>query len=255
MSGIVVVLGGLQVDEVLRVADLPRPDQTVVVREHRRTPAGGALRQALEVARHRTPVRVVGCVGDDDAGQRICRALADAAVDTAFVRRDAEQATSKVVVTVDGSGRRTRAVVPGASAGAVFPSAALDGAGVLLATTDLPLPVVAVGLRAAKAAGAMTILVAAPAVALSDDDVASADVLVARERDAQRFGALTYRGTALLLRDRGEILVLRPAHDDVLLDAPAPPGAGTELTAVLCGWLAAAASAGQRLEAILGLEP
>jgi ribokinase len=131
-------------------------------------------------------VVMVGCVGSDADGDGFLRALHEEGIDVGFMRRDAELPTGHAQITVDAQGRNSIVVATGANDGASFPSAALEGADVLLAQLECPLDVVSAAIAAARGAGVTTILNSAPARPLTDEFLALVDYLIARVIDAYR---------------------------------------------------------------------
>jgi ribokinase len=212
--GRVVVVGSLNTDHTVTVARLPAPGQTVIGQGYALALGGKGANQAIAAAREGADVVMVGCVGDDDGGDALLQALIDEGVDVGHVRRDAELPTGRAHITVDDEGHNSIVVVPGANGGAVFPSAALEGADVLLAQLEVPLAVVRVALAAARAAGVRTILNPAPAQPLSDELLATVDYLVPNESEAEHLGDVLFEGIAIITEGERGALVLQPGEPD-----------------------------------------
>src|SRR3954451_2097972 len=126
--GRVVVVGSMTVDHVLRVARLPAAGETGTATGGAAGLGGKGFNQAGTAARCGAEVVMVGCVGDDRDGDVLVAALRDEGIDAGSLRRRADRPTGSAQITVDELGRNTIVVVPGANAGVVCPSAALDGA-------------------------------------------------------------------------------------------------------------------------------
>src|SRR4051794_36316392 len=133
--GRVVVVGSLNSDHTVRVEDHPRVGQTVLGQTYSRALGGKGFNQAITAARQGVEVVMVGCVGDDRDGDDLLDALQQSGADAGYVRRHAELPTGRAHITVDAAGHNSIVVVPGANGGASFPSAALEGANVLLASS------------------------------------------------------------------------------------------------------------------------
>jgi len=244
----VVVLGSLNVDHVARVARLPAPGQTVIARAYASVLGGKGFNQAVTAARQGVEVVMVGCIGDDGGGTDLLSALEEEGMTTAFVRRHATMPTGRAHITVDDRGANNIVVVPGANAGVSFPSAALEGAAVLLAQLEVPLPVVAAAMAAGRAAGLTTILNPAPARPLTDDLLENVDYLVPNETESEQLGEVSFGGTAIVTQGERGALVLRPGQRDrhvppIMVDVVDTTAAGD----AFCGCLAAGLATGAAL--------
>jgi ribokinase len=244
----VIVVGSLNVDHTVRVERFPAVGETITATGFASGLGGKGFNQAITAARMGADVVMVGCVGDDADGDRLLRALEDVGVDAGFVRLHAGLPTGRAHITVDAQGRNSIVVVPGANAGVSFPSAALEGADVLLAQLECPLEVVAVALGAARGAGVVTILNPAPARPLTNDFLGLVDYLIANETEADLMGRVSYHGVAVITGGERGALVLVPGRDSRRIPALRVPvvdttGAGD----AFCGCFAATLAAGGTL--------
>jgi ribokinase len=244
-----VVVGSLNVDHTAQVEHLPRPGQTVIARAYRRALGGKGFNQAVTAARQGAEVVLVGCVGDDDGGEELLGALRREGVSTAFVRRHADLPTGRAHISVDALGNNSIVVVPGANGGASFPSAALEGASVLLAQLEVPLTVVTAALAAAHAAGVTTILNPAPARELSNELLQHVDYLVPNEVESQHLGQVSFGGTAIITQGERGAMVLRAGERDrrvppVFVEPVDTTGTGD----AFCGCFAAGLALGLSLD-------
>lgn len=190
----VVVLGSLNVDLVVELADLPRPGETRLGRGHRRECGGKGANQAVAAARAGARVAMVGAVGDDDDGTMLVSALGAEGVDVAAVRRTGDTGLALIMVADDGE--NMIAVSPGANAavGEAEVGAAADRLGpgaILLCQLEVPLPAVLDTLRRARRAGARSVVNPSPVPTGAEDLAATAellattDVLVVNETEAR----------------------------------------------------------------------
>jgi ribokinase len=246
--GRVIVVGSLNVDHTVRVERFPEVGETITASGFASGLGGKGFNQAVTAARMGADVVMVGCVGADADGDRLLRTLNEVGVDAGFVRRHAELATGRAHITVDDAGRNSIVVVPGANAGASFPSAALEGADVLLAQLECPLEVVTVAMAAARAAGVVTILNPAPARTLTNEFLGFIDYLVANETEADLLGRVSYHGVAVITGGERGALVLVPGHESRRIPALSVPvvdttGAGD----AFCGCFAATLASGGTL--------
>jgi ribokinase len=196
-------------------------------------------------------VVMVGCVGADADGNLLVQTLWEEGIDAGYVRRS-EQPTGRAQITVDRQGQNSIVVTPGANASTSLPSAALEGADVMLAQLECPLDMVAAALAAARAAGIVTILNTAPARPLTNEFLALVDYLVANDAEADQLGRVSYHGTAVITGGaRGALLLVpgRPQHRLPALSVPVvdTTGAGD----AFCGCIAASIAEGAKLAVAL----
>lgn len=262
----VVVLGSLNMDLVVFADRLPADGETVPGREFRRIPGGKGLNQVVAAARSGAHAMLVGAVGDDDSGEELLATLAEDHVESAHVRRLPGTHSGIALITIGSGGTNRIVVVPGAN-GRVTPDQLpeLPGA-VLLASLEVPVPVVTQAFVRAREVGMTTILNPAPAFPLPAELLDACDLLVPNEHEAaaltgekvgDRVGAeraasaLRARGAravVVTLGDRGALVA--DADDCVLLPAlPARPVDATAAGDAFCGALATRLAAGDRLNA------
>ena len=235
----VVVVGSLNVDHTVRVERFPKPGETVSATDYTFGLGGKGFNQAVTAARMGVDVVMVGCVGADTDGDLLLQTLHDERIDASYVRRS-ELPTGRAHLTVDEVGQNSIVVVPGANAAASFPSAALEGADVLLAQLECPLDTVTAALAAARTARIVTVLNPAPARPLREALLALVDYLVPNEQESEGLGQVEYRGTAIVTGGESGALLLVPGHDGRRVPAFSVPvvdttGAGD----AFCGCFAA----------------
>src|SRR5688572_32164067 len=98
----VVVLGGINMDYLVRGETLPRPGHTVDGSEFLRAGGGKGANQAVAAARLGARVAFVGRVGRDPHGDELLQSLEDEGIDVRFTTRDPRAATGVALIMVDG---------------------------------------------------------------------------------------------------------------------------------------------------------
>lgn len=259
------MLGSLNLDLILRVAHLPRPGETMHSLELERHPGGKGANQAAACAALGAPTRMIGAVGDDDAGAFLRGSLDERGVNTSAVRTQTGAATGQAYIHVAPDGENTITLHGGANQVLGDPevralAAALAGACVLLLQLEVPMDVNIQAARLARAAGVMVVLDPAPAVPeLPRGLLGNVDVLTPNEHEAQTLtGQPDSAAAARTLRELSgaHILLKRGArgaqllNEDGVHDFPAP--AVTVISTVaagdtLNGALAAALARGKSL--------
>ncbi|MFN3522784.1 MAG: ribokinase [Phenylobacterium sp.] len=267
----VCVLGGINLDHVVRVTALPAPGETAAGRDLAVTPGGKAANQAVAAARFGARARLLGAVGQDAAGAQMLAFLARAGVDASGVTRLEGQTTGQAFITIDRAGRNTIVVAAGANAAFLddhVRAADLGGARVLLTQLEATLPAVEALFRAPAAADAVKILNAAPALEEAAPLLPLADIVVVNEIELARFAGLeappaglaaaTAAARRLLARPDQTVVATLGAEGALAVtggEAIHAPGRRAEAVDTVgagdcfCGVLAAALAEG------LGLEP
>ncbi len=195
MSGRVIVVGSVNLDEVVTVARLPGPGETVIGGRYERHHGGKGANQAVAAARLGAEVAFVGAVGADAFGGEARAALAAEGIDLSGLIELAGQSTGVAVILVDRDGENLIAVASGANA--AMTSVAVRAALKRLAPT--PADVILVGheirtgaaheaLRLGRLAGATTILNPAPADGLPRPTLDLADILTPNRSELERLG-------------------------------------------------------------------
>ncbi len=182
----IVVVGSLNVDYVVRVPRHPSPGETLLGSDYARSFGGKGANQAVAAARLGAVVRMVGCLGEDTDGEALRRALGDEGIDTSGVT-SVSGGSGAAFITVDPSGQNAIVVAPGANARLVpehLTPALFEGARAVVLQLEIPAPAVRVAARLGRAAGALVILNAAPMRALASADLEDVAVLVVNEHEA-----------------------------------------------------------------------
>ena len=197
------VLGSINMDISVTVAQLPGPGATVLGSAARFAPGGKGGNQAVAAARLGAQVRMAGCVGDDDAGGRLTGTLGAEAVDVTAVRVVPGVASGLALITVGAEGENTITVAPGANESvSELEVAAAFGwpADVLVVSAEIPVPAIAAALARARAAHVACLLNLAPvppgAASLLSSPVGGADWLVVNESEASAVLGLPVAGLA-----------------------------------------------------------
>lgn len=163
----VVVIGSANADLTVTVPALPRPGETVTGGALTSGFGGKGANQAVAVRRAGAKVAFAARMGDDEYANRYLEHLRTEGIDIGAVGRDRRAASGVALIVVDAAGRNQIAVASGANAR--LRRAHLRAAmrrvrtgGVVLAQLEVPVDTVEAAFRAARRAGAATLLNAAP---------------------------------------------------------------------------------------------
>ena len=184
------VLGSINADHILNLAQFPRPGETVIGKQYQIAFGGKGANQAVAAGRSGAAVSFIACVGDDDTGQQICRQLKTDRIRTEAIASVAQEATGVALIFVNGEGENAIGIYAGANA-ALTPQRVeqhrqiIADAGILLMQLESPLESVLVAARIARDNQTRVILNPAPASELSDELLALVDVITPNETEAQ----------------------------------------------------------------------
>jgi ribokinase len=186
----VIVCGSLHLDIMVKGAHLPRLDETAVGSEWGMTCGGKGGNQAVMASRMGARTAMIGRVGNDDFGSRLLSNLDQFKVDRTSVAVDESAGSGMSVAILDAQGDYGAVIVSGANLKLDPDECArqwreLGGAAVLVLQNEIPDAVNAAIAKAAKAAGAVVVLNAAPARKLSPDLLQCVDVLVVNRIEAE----------------------------------------------------------------------
>jgi ribokinase len=111
----IVVLGGANIDYLVRGKTLPRPGETIDGFEFLKAGGGKGANQAVAAARLGASVAFIGRVGRDAAGDELLDLLRTERIDVRFVTRDPKARTGVALVMIDHAGEKQIMVAPGAN--------------------------------------------------------------------------------------------------------------------------------------------
>jgi ribokinase len=168
------VIGSANLDFTVALPRLPRVGETVSAGTLLVNRGGKGANQAVAARRLGAEVRMIGCVGDDDSGQEIRRALGEQGVGVEGIATSSEAATGTALIFVDREGRNQIGVAPGANHRLTVEMAragedAIAWAQVVVSQLEVPMPVVRWALETARRHGVPTVLNPAPVQELSDE--------------------------------------------------------------------------------------
>ncbi|MCM2417432.1 ribokinase [Streptomyces sp. RKAG293] len=236
-----VVVGSLNMDLSVTVPRLPRPGETVSGADVVRGPGGKGGNQAVAAARLGARVRLVGLLGDDTHGVELRAALTAEGIDDSAVGTLPDTASGLALIVVQHDGENTITLSPGANhhldeatLRSLTEGTVANRADTVLLQLEVPLPTVLAAAREARAAGALTVLNAAPLPGpgpLPAELLRAVDVLIVNETEAAGLLGLpdgpsagrdedwTARAERLRLLGPGTVVVTLGAAGAVAADA------------------------------------
>jgi len=236
----VTVLGSMNMDISVTVPRLPGPGATVLGSAARFAPGGKGGNQAVAAARLGAQVRMAGCVGDDDFGGRLIRALQAESVDTSAVRTVPEVASGLALITVDPDGENIITVAPGANQAvgeSEVSAACAPPVDVLVISAEIPVTAIAEALARARSRNAVSLLNLAPAPSGEAGLLAGGvDWLVVNEPEAAAVLGCPVHGLAEAQAAAADLAASRPGHVVVTAGADGAAFAGPDGSGVVAGF-------------------
>ncbi len=191
----IIVVGGINQDMVVRVAELPLPGETVFGDSLLLRTGGKGANQAVAATAlggHRGRVYLVGKVGDDNTGHQIVGQLAKRGVNTSMIAVEPGKSTGIAMILVNRNGENIIAVAQGANS--EVGSDQIDTAADILSETggvaviqfELPIETaVAATQRFCDMDGVTTLINPSPVPSIPLEQLKGADVLVVNEVEAE----------------------------------------------------------------------
>lgn len=186
MSKDILVIGSLNMDQVVTVERHPKVGETVLATSYTTYSGGKGANQAIAAARLGVPVRMAGCLGNDAYGQILLQNLKNNGVDTARVQVLDDVSSGTALIIVDDRGWNSIVVSAGANwrmTPDVIDSLEEDiaRAGLILLQLEIPRESVARAVVLAKKHGVKVILNPAPAAWLMDEMMDGLDFIIPNE--------------------------------------------------------------------------
>ncbi|MCY4215158.1 MAG: ribokinase [Gammaproteobacteria bacterium] len=178
----VLVAGSVNMDLVATVSRLPLPGETLSGEGFALHPGGKGANQAVAAAKLGAATTLMGCVGEDAFGQDLRAHLLQNGVTCSL--KAVQAPTGTAMILVDAAGENSIVVTPGANGwldAAAMAEAPIHAGDVLVSQLEVPVPTVAALFKRGRAAKALNLLNAAPAMAGADDLWPLADIVVVNE--------------------------------------------------------------------------
>lgn len=196
-----VVIGSLNLDLVVTVAQPPRPGETVLGGDYTTFPGGKGANQAVAAARAGAATAMVGLVGQDTFGEQLQTALEVEEVDVTHVQT-IPGPSGIALITVDQQGQNQIVVSPGANASLTcdrIPQTLLQSASLILLQLEIPLATVARVIQQAQEFGVPVLLNPTPVQPLGLELIAGVTYLVVNQPEAAALTKLTVETPAQAL--------------------------------------------------------
>lgn len=201
----IVVIGSINMDLVLRVPRMPLPGETLTGGAFRTIPGGKGANQAVACARlsgkvaGAQQVAMVGCVGDDAFGATLRAALVGDGIIDSHVTTLPGVASGIASILVDDNGQNSIVIAGGAND--LLSPAHIDAAKGLIEQADIvvlqletPMATVVHAIKLARSLGKTVVLNPAPAASLPDGVLELVDYLIPNEIEAAMLAGVSPEG-------------------------------------------------------------
>ena len=192
----IVVIGSINMDLVLRVPRMPLPGETLTGGAFRTIPGGKGANQAVACARMSGKVEaggqqvaMIGCVGDDAFGATLRAALVGDGIIDSHITTLPGVASGIASILVDDKGQNSIVIAGGAND--LLSPAHIDAAQGLIEQADIvvlqletPMDTVVHAIKLARSLGKTVVLNPAPAASLPDGVLEQVDYLIPNEIEA-----------------------------------------------------------------------
>lgn len=269
MAAKVIVLGSINSDLLVSAPRLPHPGETILGLDIEYQLGGKGANQAVASARGGADTVLLGAAGQDDQGEATVSELSRYGVCVKGVERAAAKTGFAVVITSPEDNQIL--VIPGANGCVdkrIAESATISPGDICLAQLETPVPSTYRFFELARAAGAKTLLNAAPANDAAHELIPLLDILIVNESECRGLAAMAEQDLGLdavlvdaarragLRNHQTMILTLGPAGAAIVTGEVVQRVGGEKVQVVdttgagdcFCGYLAAGLAQGISLE-------
>ena len=184
------VVGSINIDHVIRLAQFPRPGETLTGSDYRIVPGGKGANQAVAAVRAGARTRFIACVGDDPLANTLVEGFAADGMNTEAIESISGVNTGVALIQVNAEGENTISLAAGANGRLTPEQLQRHGAGLaceqLLLQLEIPLDTNIAAATQAKENGAKVVLNPAPAQPLPDALLSLVDIITPNETEAER---------------------------------------------------------------------
>lgn len=190
MNNKLIVLGSINADHVLNVAEFPKPGETLVGHHYKITFGGKGANQAVAAGRAGANIQFIAAVGNDSVGLQICEQLEKDGIDVHSVKIIDQEKTGVALIFVDTYGENEIGIYPGANAAVTTDFLTLYqqdiiNADAILIQLEIPLSTIEKAIKLAKQHQTKVIVNPAPAQLLSDEILKNIDIIIPNETEAE----------------------------------------------------------------------
>lgn len=110
-----IIVGSLNMDLILVTERVPKIGETLRVSDMRKVSGGKGMNQAVAVSRLGGSAKMIGCLGQDEHGEKLKSELVSEGIDVMGIQRTITADTGLAVITVTSNGDNSILVYPGSN--------------------------------------------------------------------------------------------------------------------------------------------
>lgn len=200
MTNEITIVGSINVDNILHIAKLPQPGETISMSAFSKAAGGKGANQAVAAVRSGAATHFVGRVGDDDNGKFMLQQLASNHIDVSGVLTATNQQTGQAYILLQASGQNSIIVQHGANFDLTakdvdLAKAQIEASDFTIAQFETPVDATIEAFKLAHAAKRRTILNPAPAQkVLPDALLALTDLITPNETESEALTGIHIEG-------------------------------------------------------------
>ncbi|MEW4414224.1 ribokinase [Clostridium sp. AN503] len=193
----ILIIGSLNVDIVIEMEHMPVIGETVLGTGLRYVPGGKGANQACAAARLGGDVKMLGCIGRDEFGEKQKKSLSDNGVDIRDLKVSSMFGTGTASIYVDKDGNNSIVVVPAANQECDIEylqknDMSIQECDYVILQMEIPYDSIRYAIKRAKELGKIVILNPAPAPeCISDEMLKDVDYITPNETELMRLSGKT----------------------------------------------------------------
>jgi ribokinase len=210
----VIVMGGANMDYLVRGQHLPKPGEQIEGFEFRKSYGGKGVNQAVAAARLGARVALIASLGDEADDDQLLAYLEQEKVDTRYIKRKVGATCGRVLIHVDHNGNKQSLDAPGANlllSAVDIPEEAMRNVSVAMTQFGVPLPTVQRFAKLTQDAGARLILDPSPPIEPPGELCCQVDILKPNAVEAEALTGIPVRGVESA-RKAGNVLLSHGIH-------------------------------------------
>lgn len=226
----VLVIGSINLDNVLRVQNLPKRGETIIAKNYEIVEGGKGANQAAAVGKLGVKVSMFGKIGNDIYGEMLLKSLKDSNVNTENIIIDEKISTGTAFITVENSGENTIVIDHGANGKIKLEEikrleSKIFSNDIIVTQMEIPIEIVFYVIKKARKLNKIIILNLSPAVKIPDKILNQIDFLILNELELEFLTNVIYSRNSL----NDAIKKLRNFYKNKIVVTIGPDGAAYSL--------------------------